>query len=49
MDVTKDPNFPRAQLAMEIDVRSGAAFPVLVGRQVAAVLEFFSDNSVEPY
>jgi len=49
MDVTKDPNFPRAQLAMEIGVRAGAAFPVLVGRQVAAVLEFFSDKSVEPY
>ncbi|MGR3715808.1 MAG: PAS-domain containing protein [Thermohalobaculum sp.] len=49
MDVTKDPNFPRAQPAMEIGVRAGAAFPVLVGRQVAAVLEFFSDKSVEPY
>ena len=49
MDVTKDPNFPRAQLAMEIGVRAGAAFPVLVGRRVVAVLEFFSAEAVEPY
>ncbi|MFQ5761367.1 MAG: ATP-binding protein, partial [Acidiferrobacterales bacterium] len=48
-DVTKDPNFPRAKLATEIGVRSGFAFPVLVGRDVLAVLEFFSDKAVEPY
>jgi signal transduction histidine kinase len=48
-DVTKDPNFPRAKLATEIGVRAGAAFPVLVGPRVAAVLEFFSAEAVEAY
>ncbi len=48
-DVTKDPNFPRAQLATEIGVRAGAAFPVLVGPNVAAVLEFFSAEAIEAY
>ena len=47
-DVTKDPNFPRAKLATEIGVRAGAAFPVLVGPKVAAVLEFFSAEAAEP-
>ncbi len=48
-DVTKDPNFRRAQLATEIGVRAGVAFPVLVGPSVAAVLEFFSAEAVEAY
>jgi len=48
-DVTKDPNFPRARQASEIGVRAGAAFPVLVGAKVAAVLEFFSTEAVEAY
>jgi PAS domain S-box-containing protein len=47
-DVTKDPNFPRAKLVTEIVVRAGAAFPVLVGPRVAAVLEFFSTEAAEP-
>jgi PAS domain S-box-containing protein len=48
VDVTKDPNFPRAQLATEIGVKAGMAFPVLVGKEVLAVLEFFSDTAAEP-
>ncbi len=48
IDVIKDPNFPRAQLAKDIGVKAGFAFPVLVGTEVVAVLEFFSAEALEP-
>jgi serine phosphatase RsbU (regulator of sigma subunit) len=48
-DITTDPNFPRAQLAIELGVRGAFAFPVLIGREIAAVLEFFSEDTAEPY
>jgi len=48
-DVTKDPNFPRAQLATDLGVKGAFAFPVLIGREIAAVLEFFSEDTAEPY
>ena len=48
VDVTKDANFPRAQLARDIKVRAGFAFPLLVGGAVVAVLEFFSRQAAEP-
>ena len=48
-DVTKDRNFPRAQMATELGVKGAFAFPVLVGKDVVAVLEFFSDRAVEPH
>jgi signal transduction histidine kinase len=47
-DVSEDPNFPRAQRAKDIGIRAGKAFPMLTGREVVAVLEFFSTNVVEP-
>lgn len=47
-DVTLDPNFPRAKLARDLGVRAGFAFPVMVGKKIAAVLEFFSSQAVEP-
>ena len=47
-DVTKDQNFPRAQLAKDIGVKAGFGFPVLVGNRVVGVLEFFSADAVEP-
>jgi len=47
-DVTQDPSFPRARLAQDIAVRTGFAFPVVVGGEVAAVLEFFTTTTMEP-
>ncbi|MDH5587832.1 MAG: ammonium transporter, partial [Nitrospirota bacterium] len=45
-DITQDLNFPRAKMAGELGIRGGFAFPLLVGRTVMGVLEFFS-RSVE--
>ncbi|MCH8872831.1 GAF domain-containing protein, partial [candidate division KSB1 bacterium] len=47
-DVTKDPNYPRAKLAKDIGVKAAFCFPVLVGTKVAAVLEFYTPEAVEP-
>ena len=48
VDVTKDPNFPRAKLAEDIGVYGAFAFPVLAGDKVVAVLEFFDEKADEP-
>lgn len=48
IDVTKDPNFPRASLAKNIGVKAGFAFPVLIGDEIVGVMEFFSSQAVEP-
>ena len=48
IDVTKDLNFPRARLAENIGVRAGFAFPILIGREVVGVMEFFSTKAAEP-
>ena len=47
-DIALDPNFPRAAAASETGLRAGMAFPVLVGREVGGVLEFFSREVEEP-
>jgi len=47
-NVVKDPNFPRSGLASELGVRGAFGFPVMAGRQVVAVLEFFVDMPAEP-
>ncbi len=43
-----DDNFPRAKSALDIGVRAGFAFPILIGREVVAVMEFFSERAIEP-
>ncbi len=48
IDVTKDANFPRAKAAGDIGVRAAFGFPVLIGPEVVAVLEFFSNVPLEP-
>ena len=47
-NVLNELDFPRAKLASGLVVRSGFAFPVLVGKEVDAVLEFYSDQEYEP-
>lgn len=47
-DATQDENFPRAQLVEDIGIRAGFAFPVLIGKEVVGVMEFFSTEAVEP-
>lgn len=46
-NVTKDPNFPRAQMAVGIGVKSGFGFPVFVDDKIVAVLEFFTEEEEE--
>ena len=43
-----DPAYPRAASAQEAGLRIGMAFPVLIGRDVVAMLEFFSPDPVPP-
>jgi PAS domain S-box-containing protein len=47
-DVTRDADGPRAAQAHGLGIRAGFAFPVLVGAEVAAVLEFFALEAHEP-
>ncbi len=47
-DATQDENFPRAHLVSNIGIRAGFAFPVLIGKEVVGVMEFFSAHAVEP-
>ncbi len=48
VDVTEDPNFPRAKLADDIGVRGAFAFPVIAGGEIVAVLEFFDRAPAMP-
>lgn len=43
-----DPAFPRAARALEVGLRIGMAFPVTIGRDVVAILEFFSPDPTPP-
>ena len=46
-DVTQDSNFPRTRMGVDIVVRGAFGFPLLAGRQVKAVLEFYTDAPFE--
>ena len=48
IDVMQDTNFPRASAATDIGVKGAFGFPVMVKRDVAAVLEFFAPESKVP-
>jgi len=48
MDVTTDPNFPRAKAAANLGVKGAFGFPVLTDGRVVAVLEFFTKEPQEP-
>jgi PAS domain S-box-containing protein len=47
-DVMRDNNFPRAPAAAALGLHSAVGFPVLSGRQVLGVVEFFSREIREP-
>lgn len=47
-DVTTAPDFPRALPAAAAGFKAAFGFPVLVGNEVVAVLEFFSDEILPP-
>ncbi|MFJ1260302.1 GAF domain-containing protein [Cupriavidus sp. CuC1] len=48
VDFTLDPDFPRAGAAERASLKAALAFPVLLGTEVTAVLEFFADRVLEP-
>ena len=47
-NVTKDANFPRAQLCDEIGVQGAFGFPIKIRNELVAVLEFFSPEEMAP-
>lgn len=47
-DIVQDKDFSRAAVAKRAGLRAAFAFPAVVGREVVAVLEFFSDRDNEP-
>ena len=46
--IEKDTNFPRADIALKVGLKSAIAFPIISQDNVTAVLEFFSDREEEP-
>jgi PAS domain S-box-containing protein len=47
-DVKEEPDFPRVAVAKQLGIGAALAFPVLTGKEVVAVLEFFATNTQEP-
>jgi signal transduction histidine kinase/DNA-binding response OmpR family regulator len=48
MDVSEETNFPRAEMATNLNVKGAFGFPILVGAKVVGVLEFFTPEPKEP-
>lgn len=47
-DVRSDEQFLRASLARRLGLRTGFAIPVRIGLEIVAVMEFFSNEALEP-
>ena len=47
-DVQKRPDFVRAKHDLDIVVRAGIAIPIIVQNEVSGILEFFSDQAIDP-
>jgi PAS domain S-box-containing protein len=47
-DVTRDDNFPRAPVAERAGLHAAFALPIMQGRRVQGVLEFFSRDILQP-
>src|SRR4051794_15923321 len=48
VDVTCDPNFPRADVAEEVGLKGAFCFPIPIGEETFAVIECFSIQAVTP-
>jgi two-component system, sensor histidine kinase and response regulator len=47
-DVTADTNFPRAAVAERVGLHAAFALPIMQGRRVQGVMEFFSQQILQP-
>jgi PAS domain S-box-containing protein len=47
-DVTVDPNFPRAGVAAQVNLRGGFAFPLFAKDSINGIIELFTDKPVQP-
>ena len=47
-DVTADDNFPRAAVAQRVGLHAAFALPIMQGRRVQGVMEFFSRHILQP-
>src|SRR5262249_52283889 len=47
-DVTRDANFPRAAVAVQVGLDGAFGFPILLGQELLGVLEFFSQAIQQP-
>ncbi|MFN3429296.1 MAG: GAF domain-containing protein [Candidatus Sericytochromatia bacterium] len=47
-DIIQAEGFRRLDVAQEVGIRAGFAFPLLIGAEVVGVIEFFATEEVEP-